>query len=138
MQLYFDSFSAFLSVKDGQFQIRLSSSEKRLFSVLTVSAILLTKGTALSIDAALLAMDGDIPVILIDAQTQYPLGQIKVAAPALLPLFEKTSWASAGLAKACNGLQNRLPPKLKGNGCCWWNGAKRGRRSGMMWRAFRE
>jgi hypothetical protein len=33
MQLYLDSFAAFLSVKDGQFQTRLSSGEKRLFAV---------------------------------------------------------------------------------------------------------
>lgn len=114
MQLYLDSFSAFLSVKDGQFQIRLSSGEKRLFAVRTVSAILLTKGTALSTDAALLAMDGDIPVILIDAQTHYPLGQIQSGRPGSIATIRKNQ---LGFSRSGEGMQwvaEQIAAKIEG------------------------
>lgn len=44
MQLYLDSFASFLSVKNGQFRIRLQSGEVHLFAVREVNVILLTKG----------------------------------------------------------------------------------------------
>lgn len=76
MQLYLDSFGAFLSVRNGQFAIRTKSGGEQLFPVRQVGAILLTAGTALSTDAALLAALSAIPVLLIDAQTHEPLAQL--------------------------------------------------------------
>lgn len=81
MQLYLDSFAAFLSVKNGQFRIRLQSGEVHLFAPRLVNAILLTKGTALSTDATLLAISHDIPVLLLDAQTHFPLGLVSSGRP---------------------------------------------------------
>ena len=81
MQLYLDSFAAYLSVKNGQFRVRLQSGEVHLFAPRTVNAILLTKGTGLSTDATLLAIEHDIPVLLLDAQTHFPLGQISSGRP---------------------------------------------------------
>ena len=89
MQLYLDSFAAFLSVKNGQFRIRLKSGETHLFAVRTVNAILLTKGTGLSTDAALLAIEHDIPVLLMDAQTHFPLGQISSGRPGNIATVRK-------------------------------------------------
>ena len=89
MQLYLDSFAAFLSVKNGQFRIRLQSGETHLFAVRTVNAILLTKGTGLSTDATLLAIENDIPVLLLDAQTHFPLGQISSGRPGNIATVRK-------------------------------------------------
>ncbi len=89
MQLYLDSFAAFLSVKNGQFRIRLQSGEIHLFAVREVNAILLTKGTGLSTDATLLAIEHDIPVLLLDAQTHFPLGQISSGRPGNIATVRK-------------------------------------------------
>jgi CRISP-associated protein Cas1 len=76
MQLYLDSFGAYLSVRNGQFAIRTKTGGEKLFPVRQVGAILLTAGTALSTDAALLAASDNIPVLLIDAHTHEPLAQL--------------------------------------------------------------
>lgn len=114
MQLYLDSFGAFLSVKNGQFRVRLHTGETHLFAARTVNAILLTKGTALSADAALLALEFDIPVLLIDAQTHFPLGQISGGRPGNIstvrknqPEFSRSEagfrWAGGCLARKIGG-----------------------------------
>lgn len=72
MQLYLDSYGAWLSVRDGMFNIRLRSGGEHRFAVRQVSVILMTKGTAMSADAALLATQHDIPVLLINANTHFP------------------------------------------------------------------
>ncbi len=89
MQLYLDSFASFLSVKNGQFRIRLKSGEAHLFAAREVNAILLTKGTGVSTDATLLAIEHDIPVLLIDAQTHFPLGQISSGRPGNIATVRK-------------------------------------------------
>ncbi len=81
MQLYLDSFGAYLSVRNGQFAVRTKNNDERLFPVRDVAAILLTRGTALSTDAALLAAEQDIPILLIDAQTHHPLAQLSHGRP---------------------------------------------------------
>ncbi len=81
MHLYLDSFGAFLSVRNGAFRVRMRSGEERSFAVRLVTAILLTKGTAMSTDAALLAAAHDVPVLLIDANTHFPLAQVSSGRP---------------------------------------------------------
>lgn len=114
MQLYLDSFGAYLSVKNGQFRVRLSGGETHLFAARTVNAILLTKGAALSADAALLALEFDIPVLLIDAQTHFPLGQISGGRPGNISTVRKNQpefcrsaagfrWAGACLGRKIAG-----------------------------------
>lgn len=76
MQLYLDSFGAWLSVRNGMFRVRMKSGAEQHFPVRNVGAILLTAGTALSTDAALLASVHDIPVLMIDANTHRPLAQL--------------------------------------------------------------
>lgn len=76
MQLYLDSFGAYLSVRNGMFALRTKSSGEQLFAVRQVGAILLTAGTALSSDAALLAAAENIPLLLIDANTHAPLAHL--------------------------------------------------------------
>ncbi len=89
MQIYLDSFGAYLSVRNGQFRVRLSSGDVHLFAVRQVSAILLTKGTGMSTDAALLAVENDIPVLLLNAQTHYPLAQVSSGRPGNIATVRK-------------------------------------------------
>lgn len=89
MQIYLDSYGAFLSVRNGQFRVRLRSGEEHLFALRQVSAVLLTKGSGLSADAALLAAEHDIPVLFIDAQTHYPLAQVSSGRPGSIATIRK-------------------------------------------------
>ncbi|MFN8304367.1 MAG: CRISPR-associated endonuclease Cas1 [Saprospiraceae bacterium] len=90
MQLYLDSFGAYLSVRNGQFAVRTRTEAERCFAVRDVGAILLTKGTAMSTDAALLAAGHDIPVLLIDAQTHFPLAQLSHGRPGSIAELRRT------------------------------------------------
>lgn len=76
MQLYLDSFGAHLSVRNGMFAVRTKNGSERRFAVRTVGAILLTKGTAMTADAVFLAAENNIAVLLIDANTHFPLAQL--------------------------------------------------------------
>lgn len=76
MQLYLDSYGAFLAARNGMFAVRIKSGGEQQFAVRDVQAILLTKSTGLSTDAALLAASNAIPVLIIDANTHYPLAQV--------------------------------------------------------------
>lgn len=81
MQLYLDSFGAYLFVRNGQFGVRTRTQSERLFALREVRAILLTRGTGCSSDAALLAAAHDIPLLLIDANTHFPLAQLSSGRP---------------------------------------------------------
>jgi hypothetical protein len=81
MQLYLDSYGAFLAARNGMFAVRTKSGGEQAFAVRDVQAILCTKSTALSTDAALLAASNDIPILIIDANTHYPLAQVSSGRP---------------------------------------------------------
>lgn len=102
MQLYLDSYGAYLSVRGGMFCVRTRTGGERTFAVRQVDALLLTKGTAMSTDAALLAVQNDLPVLLIDANTHYPLAQLMTAHPGGLATVRKNqaffAQSSAGMA----------------------------------------
>jgi CRISPR-associated protein Cas1 len=110
MQLYLDSFGAFLAVRNGMFSVRLRDGGTHAFAVRTVDAILFTKGTGMSTDAALLAVEHDIPVLLIDAQTHFPLAQLTSGRPGSIATIRKNqtvfarapeglAWAAAQLVE---------------------------------------
>lgn len=114
MQLYLDSFGAFLSVKNGQFNIRLNASgETHLFAVRSVAAILLTKGTAMSTDAALLAVENDIPVLLIDANTHYPLGQVSSGKPGSIATIRRRQLEFSRAGEGTAWIGRVLATKIK-------------------------
>jgi CRISP-associated protein Cas1 len=76
MQLFLDSFGAFLGVRNGQFMVRTGTSRsEHLFAVRDVNVIFLTRGTTHTTDALILALDNDIPVVLLDA-IGHPIGQV--------------------------------------------------------------
>jgi CRISPR-associated protein Cas1 len=89
MQLYLDSYGAYLSVRNGCFAVRTKAGGERAFALRQVDAILLTRGTALSADAALLAAENDIPVLLIDARTHFPLAQVWHGRPTSLAAIRR-------------------------------------------------
>ena len=75
MQLFLDSYGAFLGLRDGQFWVKPRQGEGRAFAIREVNAIFLTKGVRLTTDALILAIRENIPVLLIDA-IGHPIGQV--------------------------------------------------------------
>lgn len=114
MQIYLDSFGAYLTVRNGQFRVRLRSGEERLFAVREVSAVLLTKGTGLSADAALLAVDADVPVLLIDANTHHPLAQVSSGRPGSIATIRKNQLAFSRSAEGYGWAARTIAQKIEG------------------------
>ena len=76
MQLFLDSFGAFLGVRNKQFYVRTGTSRsEHLFAVRDVNVIFLTRGTTHTTDALILALQNNIPVVLLDA-IGHPIGQV--------------------------------------------------------------
>jgi CRISP-associated protein Cas1 len=66
MQLYLDSFGASLRVKNKMFWVKPLHSEGRTFPIREVNAIFMTKGVHVSTGALFLAIEHQIPVLLIN------------------------------------------------------------------------
>ncbi|MCG8330491.1 MAG: CRISPR-associated endonuclease Cas1 [Chitinophagales bacterium] len=75
MQVYLDSYGAFLGVRNGLFWIKPRQAEGRSIPVRKVKAIFLAKGVRVSTDALQLAIQEGIPVLLLDGIGR-PLGQV--------------------------------------------------------------
>lgn len=75
MQIFLDSYGAFLGVQEGMFWVKPLHNEGRSFAVRNVNAIFLTKGVRVSTDALMLALEHSIPVLLID-HIGHPVGQV--------------------------------------------------------------
>lgn len=112
MQLYLDSFGAYLSVRNGMLAVRTRSGGTRLFALRQVGAVLLTRGTALSADAALLAAEHDIPVLLIDANTHYPLATLSGTHVGSIATIRKNqalfARSAAGFAWAADNIAQKI------------------------------
>lgn len=114
MQLYLDSYGAFLAVRNGMFAVRTRAGGERAFAVRAVQAILLTKSTGLSTDAALLAASNDIPVLVIDANTHYPLAQLTSGPPGSIAAIRKNQAFFARSAGGFNWVAEQLAGKIAG------------------------
>ncbi len=112
MQLYLDSYRAFLSVRNGRFGVRLASGEERHFAVREVSAILMTKGMGATTDALLLAVEHDIPVLLIDAETHAPQGILYSGKPGNTALVRRRQLTFSRSAEGVRWVANLLADKL--------------------------
>lgn len=75
MQLFLDSYGAFLGVKNGMFWVKPRQGEGRVFAIREVNAIFLTRGVSMSSDAMALAVENAIPVLLLNA-IGHPVAQI--------------------------------------------------------------
>ncbi|MCS7035355.1 MAG: CRISPR-associated endonuclease Cas1, partial [Saprospiraceae bacterium] len=73
---------------------------------------LLTRGTGMTTDAALLAVENDIPVLLIDAQTHRPLAQLSSGRPATIAAVRKNqvlfARSAAGLSWAAEQIAEKV------------------------------
>ncbi|HMQ46499.1 MAG TPA: CRISPR-associated endonuclease Cas1 [Saprospiraceae bacterium] len=75
MQLILDSYGAFLGARDGMFSLRLRGAERRLIPVRDVKGILLMQGVSVSTHAMRLAIENDIPIVLMD-KLEHPFGLV--------------------------------------------------------------
>ncbi len=92
--------------------VRTRSGGTRLFAVRSVGTVLLTKGTALSADAALLAIEHDIPVLLIDANTHFPLATVSGARPGSIATIRKNQAVFARAAEGYAWVTTRIAQKI--------------------------
>jgi CRISPR-associated protein Cas1 len=75
MQLFIDSFGAFLGVENGMILIKPKNNPAKRFALRDITAIFLTKGVRLTTDALILAIEAEIPVLLID-EIGHPIAQV--------------------------------------------------------------
>lgn len=75
MQIYVDSYGAFLGVVDGRLYVKPKNSEGRYFAMREVSAILLTKGVRVTTDALIMAMEAEVPILILD-EVGHSVGQV--------------------------------------------------------------
>ncbi|MCB0580633.1 MAG: CRISPR-associated endonuclease Cas1 [Phaeodactylibacter sp.] len=75
MQLYLDSYGAFLGVRNGMFYVKPRYGEGQALPLRQVKAIFLCRGVRVSTDALELAIRSGIPVLLTDGIGR-PLGQV--------------------------------------------------------------
>ncbi|MCF8245174.1 MAG: CRISPR-associated endonuclease Cas1 [Saprospiraceae bacterium] len=75
MQLFLDTYGVFLGVRNGAFHVKPRQSEAASFAVREVNAIFLTRGGYVTTDAMVLALEHNIPIVLLDA-IGHPVGQL--------------------------------------------------------------
>ncbi len=75
MQLYLDSYGAFLNIKNGKFQITPKFNPPQSFATDDVDVIFLTEGVSATSDAMMLALDKGIPIVLLNYLGQ-AMGQV--------------------------------------------------------------
>ncbi len=112
MQLYLDSYRAFLLVRNGRFGVRLASGEERYFAVREVSAIVMTKGMGATSDALLLAVEHDIPLLLVDAETHAPRGLLYSGKPGNTALVRRRQLTFSRSAEGLRWVADLLADKI--------------------------
>lgn len=75
MQLYLDSYGAFLNVRNGAFQVKPQHNPPQRFAPEDVQVIFLTEGVSATSDALILAIEKGIPIVLLNYLGQ-PIGQV--------------------------------------------------------------
>ena len=79
MQLYINTYGAYVHIKDKMFEIRVKGDnekvEKHHFSAKKVESIILNKGIALSTDAVKLALINNVDIVFIDWDGR-PIGRV--------------------------------------------------------------
>lgn len=79
MQLYINSFGAYIHVKDEMFEIRIKSNNDngqiRHFSSTKITGIIMNKGAAISTDAIMLAMKHNVDILFLDNWGN-PIGRV--------------------------------------------------------------
>jgi CRISPR-associated protein Cas1 len=75
MQLFIDSYGAFIGVNNGKIFVKPKNSDPRSFPIRRIRSIFITKGVRISSDALILALEHEVPVFILDP-LGHPLGQI--------------------------------------------------------------
>jgi CRISPR-associated protein Cas1 len=79
MQLYLNTYGAYLHVKDSMFEVKIplegGGYDKRHFASQKVTSIIMTTSGALSTDAIQLALQNNIDIVFADS-SGYPLGRV--------------------------------------------------------------
>jgi CRISPR-associated protein Cas1 len=75
MQLYLDSYGASLGVKNGMFCLKTPNNPPQLIAIRRINVIFATKGVNISTNAMLLAIQNNIPLILLN-NISHPVGQV--------------------------------------------------------------
>jgi CRISP-associated protein Cas1 len=75
MQIFLDSFGALLCVKNQVFCVKPKDKPERSFAPTQVNAFFITKGIMVSADAMFLALQHDIPIVLLNS-VGHPVGQV--------------------------------------------------------------
>lgn len=75
MQLFLDSFGAYLGVRNGLFWVKPRQGEGRAIAARDLHAIFFTRGVTVSSDALIMAIQEQIPVLLIN-RIGHPIGQV--------------------------------------------------------------
>ena len=91
MQLHLDSYGARLRVKDGLLEVRYAKDgvvQVQRFSALHVDTIFLRKGTSVSSDAILLAMEHDVTILITNSRG-FPVGRFYPHTPNSTTLIQK-------------------------------------------------
>lgn len=114
MELHLNSYGARLRVKDGLLQVtyaREGKVQKEAFSAQQVRRIFLQKGTSVSIDAVLLAMEYDISLLVTD-HFGFPVGRFCSHEPSSTSQIQKAqalvSCRPAGLEYARGWIAEKL------------------------------
>jgi CRISPR-associated protein Cas1 len=74
MEIHLDTYGAYLGASNGQFALRQKDEAERLVPVRHLESILLQKGSSISTDAMLLALENDIALVVSDGMGR-PLGR---------------------------------------------------------------
>ena len=111
MQIFLDSFGAFLGVKNQVFCVKPKDKPERTFSLVQVKAFFVTKGINISSDALFLALQHDIPIILLN-RIGHPVGQVWSGKYGSISTIRKhqTLWAmhENGIAWVCKTLALKI------------------------------
>lgn len=113
MQLYLDTYGAWLGVSNGMFVVKnRGKDQKHLFAVRNVRAIYLSNGVAVSTGALWLAMRNQIPVLLVNHMGQAE-GQVWSGQFGSIATIRKQQAIFSGHPKALEWLQHLMLQKIK-------------------------
>ncbi len=115
MQLYIQSYGAYVHIKDKMFEIRIKIGDKEvkhLFSAKKLESIILGKGSALSSDAVKLAVMNNIDIVFIDWNGR-PLGRVWHSKLGSTTLIRKRQLVASLNKEGLRAVKNWISTKME-------------------------
>jgi CRISPR-associated protein Cas1 len=115
MQLVINTYGTYVHIKDDMFEIRLKKDDqiqKHHFSSRKVHSILLSKGTAISSDAVILAMKNNIDIIILENDGT-PVGRFWHSRPGSTSKIRKQQLETSLNKQGLFWIKNWLTQKLE-------------------------